>query len=220
MANTDGTGETVWDRIYASGGYDKEPESELLALCEDLPEGKALDVGAGEGRHALWLAARGWDVQANDISSEGIAILRKQAEDRGLSVTCYVGSAAEQEFTPGSYDLVLSTGMALNFLKKAEAKQIIDRLKTAVKAGGVIYISVSTVEDPAYQRYRSAATDVQDDSCFVGNMGCWVNGFQPNELRSCFSDFDLLLYHEVEVQDSHGKPHTHKEAFLGARRPG
>jgi 2-polyprenyl-3-methyl-5-hydroxy-6-metoxy-1,4-benzoquinol methylase len=116
MTATDALRNTVWDKIYASGGYDKDPEPELLSLCEDLPGGRALDVGAGEGRHALWLAACGWDVEATDISLEGIAKLRKQAREHGLPVKCRVGSAAEQEFALASYDLVLSTGMALNFL--------------------------------------------------------------------------------------------------------
>ena len=210
---------TVWDRIYASGGYDKDPEPEPVSLCEGLPGGKALDVGAGEGRHALWLAAHRWEVEATDISSEGIARLRKQAEEHGLSVQCHVGSATEQTFAHGTYDLALSTGSALNFFKKAEAKAILQRLKNAVKPGGAIYISLSTVEDHAYQRHRAAARDIQDDSFFVEKMGCWVNGFQPTELQSCFSDFDLLSYHERDVYDEHGTPHTHRMAFLSARKP-
>ena len=220
MSTTNAQGNTVWDKIYASGGYGMEPDPELLSLCTDLVPGKALDVGAGEGRHALWLAVNGWEVEATDISSEGIAKIRQQAQENGLLVKCRVGSAAEQEFPAEAYDVVLSTGSALNFFKKAEAKEVIERLKKAVKPGGAIYISLSAVEDPAYQRHRDAATDIQDDSFFVAKMGCWVNGFQPTELRSCFSDCDVLSYHERDVQDnSHGNPHAHRMAFLGARRP-
>ena len=218
MAGANALGNTVWDKIYAAGGYDKEPEPELVSLCKGVAEGMALDVGAGEGRHALWLAAHGWEVEATDISIEGIARLREQAEKYGLSVKCHVESAAEQAFAHEAYDLVLSTGSALNFFKKAEAKEIIKRLKNAVKPDGAIYISLSTVEDHAYQRHRAAARDIQDDSFFVEKMGCWVTGFRPAELESCFSDFDLLSYHERDVHDQHGTPHAHRMAFLSARR--
>ena len=63
MSKSGGAGNTAWDKIYAAGGFDKEPEPELLALCKNSPRGKALDVGAGEGRHALWLAAHGWGLR-------------------------------------------------------------------------------------------------------------------------------------------------------------
>jgi 2-polyprenyl-3-methyl-5-hydroxy-6-metoxy-1,4-benzoquinol methylase len=217
MTDAYSTGNTVWDKIYESGGYDKKPEPELLFLCNDPPRGRALDVGAGEGRHVLWLAAHGWAVEATDVSYEGIGRLRRQAQEHGLSVKCCVASATGQEFEHDGYDLIVSTGAVLNFFKKSEAKEIIERLKKAVKPGGAIYISLSTVEDPAYRRHRAAAGDVQDDSFFAEKTGCWVNGFQPTELRSCFADFDVLSYHEREVRDRHGTPHTHRMAFLVRR---
>jgi 2-polyprenyl-3-methyl-5-hydroxy-6-metoxy-1,4-benzoquinol methylase len=65
-------GQTVWDRIYAEGGFGRETEPQFVTLCTDLPSGRALDVGAGEGNHTLWLAARGWRVDAMDISSESL----------------------------------------------------------------------------------------------------------------------------------------------------
>lgn len=44
----------------------------LEAIASDLIPGKALDVGAGEGGDALWLAGRGWAVTATDFSVEGL----------------------------------------------------------------------------------------------------------------------------------------------------
>src|SRR5215469_16112562 len=45
----------------------KGPAPELIAVLEGLTPGKALDLAAGSGRHAIWLAERGWDVTAVDI---------------------------------------------------------------------------------------------------------------------------------------------------------
>lgn len=211
--------ETVWDRIYQSGGYgEAAPDPELVRLCAPLPRGKALDVGAGEGRHALWLAAQGYNVEAIDISREGVRRLEKETGRLGLKVRCVVAGAADHEFGQKQYDLVISTGCALNFFKKARAKEIIARLKAAVTPAGHIYVTLSTVEDPSYQRHRGRARQVEDDSFFDDGMGSWVNAFRPGELRACFPDFHVQDYHEREVHDTHGKPHTHMTAFLAAER--
>jgi 2-polyprenyl-3-methyl-5-hydroxy-6-metoxy-1,4-benzoquinol methylase len=58
---------TTWDKIYALGGYDEEPDEELIQLSQKIPKGRALDVGAGEGRHTLWLASQGFIVDAVDF---------------------------------------------------------------------------------------------------------------------------------------------------------
>lgn len=215
MANTQ---RTAWDNIYASGGYEKEPDEELVSLCASISPGKALDAGAGEGRHALWLATHGWDVQAFDISTEGIANLRRQAEKHDLPVETSVGTMLDHEFPIEAFDLVVSTGSALNFFRKSETKTIIEKLKSAARPGGLVYISLSAVDDPAYQRHRSEAEDVEDDSFWSPKTNCWINAFQPGELRECFADGSVLSYAEKTIHDTHGTPHDHVLAFLAARR--
>lgn len=209
---------TTWDKIYALGGYDEEPDEELIQLSQKIPRGRALDVGAGEGRHALWLASQGFIVDAIDISSEAIRRIGHQADRLGLNVSCVVGSAAEHDFGEAVYNLVLSTGSALNFFRKTQSKQIMERMKSAVKPGGYIYITVSTVDDPSYQRHRQQAMHVEDDSFFSEEIECWITAFRSGELRMIFSDFDVLTDEEKQVHDTHGKPHIHKMAFLAAKR--
>jgi tellurite methyltransferase len=209
---------TVWDKIYAEGGYDMAPDEKLVQLSGKIPKGKVLDVGAGEGRHTLWLASQGFTVDAIDISSEGIRRLEHQAERFGLEVNCVIGSAADHDFGKEEYDLVLSTGSALNFFEKTQAKQVIERMKSAVKPKGYIYITLSTVDDPSYQRHRQRAKHVEDDSFFSEEMGCWVAAFRSGELPMLFPDFHILSYEEKPVHDTHGRPHTHMMAFLVAKR--
>lgn len=99
----------IWDEIYASGGFEKEPDEELVSLCASVPPGKALDIGAGEGRHSLWLSAHEWNVEAVDISSEGIANLQRDAIKHGLTINTRVGSIADYVFKVNTYDLAIST---------------------------------------------------------------------------------------------------------------
>ena len=54
------------------------------SLAGPLPPGEAVDLAAGEGRHALWLAGRGWRVTAVDFSAVGLERGREQAAAAGV----------------------------------------------------------------------------------------------------------------------------------------
>jgi SAM-dependent methyltransferase len=62
-----------WDQRYAERRqWSTEPNALVADLLADLPPGDAVDLAAGEGRHALWLSARGWQVTAVDFSDVGL----------------------------------------------------------------------------------------------------------------------------------------------------
>ena len=95
-----------WDARYAAQQqWSAEPNALVAELLADLPPGAAVDLAAGEGRHALWLAGRGWRVTAVDFSATGL--------DRGRSrpgadrVTWVTADVLTWNAPPGSLDLVL-----------------------------------------------------------------------------------------------------------------
>lgn len=63
-----------WDEKYRSSDqlFSGAPNGVLVTELTDLPPGQALDVGCGEGADALWLARRGWQVTAVDISQTAL----------------------------------------------------------------------------------------------------------------------------------------------------
>ncbi|TMR41030.1 class I SAM-dependent methyltransferase [Actinomadura geliboluensis] len=73
-----------WDRRYAGSElvWSAGPNRWVEEVAADLPPGRALDLAAGEGRNALWLAERGWTVTAVDFSAAGLARARSLAERR------------------------------------------------------------------------------------------------------------------------------------------
>lgn len=77
-----------WDRRYREGAYAERthPSALLAEQIAGIPAGRALDVACGAGRNALFLAARGFEVDAVDISGEGLALGRDRARKSGLSV--------------------------------------------------------------------------------------------------------------------------------------
>jgi SAM-dependent methyltransferase len=77
-----------WDARYADPArpWTRVPSPTVTGALADLPPGRAVDVAAGTGRHALWLAERGWQVTAVDFSAVGVEQGRAQAAGRGLSI--------------------------------------------------------------------------------------------------------------------------------------
>src|SRR6476660_4887782 len=80
-----------WDQRYADTElvWSVTPNQFVAAELADLPPGRAVDLAAGEGRNAIWLASRGWDVTAVDFSQVALDKGDRLAADdpRGLDVT-------------------------------------------------------------------------------------------------------------------------------------
>lgn len=77
-----------WDAKYRERGAPSwEPCPFLLRVAEQLPApGRALDLAGGVGRHALWLAARAWEVTLADVSPVALALALSKALERELRV--------------------------------------------------------------------------------------------------------------------------------------
>lgn len=123
-----------WDRRYAERDHvwRSDPHEVVAELVTPLAPGRALDVAAGEGRHAVWLAERGWEVTAIDISAVGLAKGEQEALRRGLDVTWVVGDVTSWE-PPHAFDLVLVSFMHV-------AADVFTRLRRYVAPGGHLLV--------------------------------------------------------------------------------
>lgn len=77
----------AWDERYGTAElvWSTEPNTFVAAECADLPPGRAVDLAAGEGRNAIWLSDRGWDVTAVDFSRAGLDKGQRLAGDRPIT---------------------------------------------------------------------------------------------------------------------------------------
>jgi SAM-dependent methyltransferase len=98
-----------WDRRYAETErfFTGAPNPLVASLVDALPPGRALDLAAGEGRHALWLARLGWHVTAVDFSRVGIDKGRRWAGEEDLAVDWLVEDVYRYQPPSASFDLVL-----------------------------------------------------------------------------------------------------------------
>ena len=96
-----------WDARYETEGvWSREPNAWVEATLRHLDPGTAVDLAAGEGRNALWLASLGWEVTAVDFSSVGLATGRARAAESGVDVE-WVTADATTWVSPQLVDLVL-----------------------------------------------------------------------------------------------------------------
>ena len=121
-----------WDERYAQRQQWSEGPNDLVAgLLAGLPPGTAVDVAAGEGRHALWLASLGWSVTAVDFSAVGIG--RGRSRPGAEAVTWVAADVLTWAAPPSSLDLVL---VAYLHLPAADMSTLLDRAVGWLRPGG------------------------------------------------------------------------------------
>jgi len=98
-----------WDRMFAASEqlFSPDPNAIVVELVSALQPGHALDLGAGEGRHAVWLARQGWRVTAVDFSPVALERTRRRAAAAGLEIECVLADADDVDPPTGGFDLVL-----------------------------------------------------------------------------------------------------------------
>ncbi len=110
----------AWDARYADSDlvWSAEPNQFVARECVDLPPGTALDLAAGEGRNAIWLARQGWDVTAVDFSQ---VALDKGAQVAGDTPVRWVRGDATSWQPDRAYDLVVIAYLQLVADERAAA---------------------------------------------------------------------------------------------------
>jgi 2-polyprenyl-3-methyl-5-hydroxy-6-metoxy-1,4-benzoquinol methylase len=114
------------------------PNALFAELVTPWPAGRALDVAAGEGRTAIWLAARGWQVRALDFSAVGVDKGRRLAEQRGVAsdVEWVVDDATTADLGSG-YDLV---ALLYLHLPQPQLADVVGRCVQALAPGGRLVV--------------------------------------------------------------------------------
>ena len=109
------------------------------AVAADLPPGRALDLGCGEGADSVWLAERGWNVVAVDISETALGRARAAASSRGVSDRIeFVQLDLSDGFPDGTFDLVSS--QFLRSTVRLDRTTILAKAAQAIRPGGLLVI--------------------------------------------------------------------------------
>ncbi len=196
--------EMIYDPLYSrpltgeleKDGFKTSPNAFLVEVMKGIPAaGLALDVGAGMGRNALHLAGLGWDVTGIDLSGEGLAVMRTNAEKAGLDVHTVKTSYRDFDFGREKWDLV---AMILSWAP-VEEPAFLARLKASIRPGGHL------VFEHVLQR---------NDSPFPPG----VHALEPGALLEFFRDFEILIYRELDDYGDWGGPPTPHVRMVARKR--
>ncbi len=134
----------VWDDRYAASElvWSAGPNAMVAELTGDLPPGRALDLAAGEGRNAIWLAERGWDATAVDFSAVAMERARRIGDERlGTAdagrLTTVAADVLRWAASGTAYDLVL---VIFLHLPEAQRRVVHRRAADALAPGGMLLV--------------------------------------------------------------------------------
>lgn len=128
----------AWNDRYAAEDrvWGGDPNRFVVQYLSDLTPGAAIDLGAGEGRNAVWLAQRGWDVTAVDFSAVGLEKARAMAAEAQVPLATVAQDALL--FEPSVHvDLVL-----LSYLQVPDAVQdrLLRKVVSWLRPGGRVFV--------------------------------------------------------------------------------
>ncbi|MDP9226547.1 MAG: class I SAM-dependent methyltransferase [Actinomycetota bacterium] len=197
-------GDADWDERYASMEqlWSGQPNAALVTEVAQLEPGRALDVGCGEGADAVWLAGRGWEVTALDVSQVALRRASILAQEAGAQVRWVHAGLVDARLPTGAFDLVSAQYPALLRTPGKDAER---SLLAAVAPGGLLIV-------------------VHHAEVFVEET--MVHGFDPADYVSP-RDVAALLGDDWQVELDERRPrdapagagshHTH-DVVLRARR--
>jgi rhodanese-related sulfurtransferase/2-polyprenyl-3-methyl-5-hydroxy-6-metoxy-1,4-benzoquinol methylase len=150
------------------------PSSFLVENFDVLSKGLALDVAMGEGRNAIYLATRGFDVDGVDADSQSVANARAAGRKLGAPIRAIVGN-----FEDGTYIIPIETYdtiVVFNYLHRP----LFNDIEQGLVPGGVVIYQTFTVEQTRFGRPRNPD-----------------HLLQPGELKRVFADWEILRYREL-----------------------
>ncbi len=180
------------------------------------PRGRALDLGAGHGETAVWLARQGFLVDAVEQDPEAVGSLRRARA--GRTIVVHPVDLRSFPLEPESYALVLASSV-LHFLRPSELWPLADRLSACLVPGGLIVAEVLTVDDPEASALRStSAPEIEPNTFAVDPPPGVIHFFQSGELRRVFAGLEVLDYAEDRRSSPLADAGYRSGATLVARR--
>ncbi len=174
-----------WNRSLVNNEnyiFNKEANNLLAQTIESLEPGKALCVAMGQGRNALYLAKKGWEVSGFDLADEAIDYALESAAQYNLSLHTEIASFDSYDFGESQWDLI--TWLYGGCL---QVDGIVSKLKKALKPKGIFVFEFF---------HRQAGIE----------MGRPEFGCKTNAIKDMFSKdgFEILLYEEKEGVADYG----------------
>ena len=206
-----------YDELYSTCDhyFGSEPDRLLTDHFRQLDLARpVLDVGAGQGRHAVFLAREGYVIDALEPSRVAVEALRAVAQKENLPLTAYQVTFEEFTARPQSYSGLLLFGL-IQELQWPSIHLLIERARLWLGAGGLIFVTAHTTEDPAYQRI-SQGRSIGKNSFTIPDGGVRTY-LEPDEVVNLFDTFEVIHHREgLGPLHRHGSGPPERHGFAEA----
>jgi 2-polyprenyl-3-methyl-5-hydroxy-6-metoxy-1,4-benzoquinol methylase len=173
-----------WNRVLTAEEprFNTEPNAFLVRVIEGRTPGRALDVGMGQGRNAIWLAGQGWEVTGFDPAEKAVALAHELADEAGVTIATETVGSEEFDWGSEQWDLVV--------LSYVSAREWIETIHRCLRPRGLVMLEA-----------------FHEDATENGSIGSGVV-FETNELLELFSGFRILDYEDTAATSDFGMRET------------
>jgi len=199
---------TFWESHYERQRerFRGNPNALALEHLEDLTPGSALELGSGQGADAIWLARRGWNVLAVDLSETALDLARERAVEAGVADRVAWRRHDLTDGVPeGSFDLVLSsyTQSPVELGRTAVLRAAAERV-----APGGAFLVVGHSGLPSFATGDHAQHDMPDAETLIADLAL------PEDAWTVDRRVDVVRH----ITDPEGDPATRQDSVVRFRR--
>lgn len=147
----------MFNNIYSNSnasGFTVRPNALLVSAVKGRKPGRALDIGMGQGRNAIFLALEGWSVTGFDISDAGLEVAKKNAARVGVQIDTVLKSREDFDFGTAQWDLIVVAYETI----PVETVSYVARLRDSLRPGSLLVVE-TTASDAGQRLTRSVDVD-------------------------------------------------------------
>jgi len=199
-----------WDEVYSQNFMTMwYPNEDIIRFCARLIRKKlthdtyevkknvetVLDLGCGNGRHAIYFAREGFKASGVDVSEQAIDWALDWASRENLEIDFRVGDIGKLPFVDGAFDVVVSHGV-LDHVPSELAHAAVNEVHRILKTGGLFYCDLRCADDFEYGK----GTQVAPNTFMVQQgyeEGLVQHFFTLEEIRGLFDGQFRIIYSEI-----------------------
>ena len=173
-----------YDNLYSSEKVvfkAGKPEEFVTKIPNYVTGGEVLDIGGGEGRNAIYLAEKGYEVEVIDISKVGLEKIQNIAKEKKLNLKTQMADI-QSEHIKKSYKIIVSSFM-LHHLLRTNALELINEIKSHTNKGGINVITAFTENGDFFKK------DTSTNLFYL----------KHNELKNIYKNWNIKDYKEIET---------------------
>lgn len=180
-----------------------------------ITPGKALDIGSGLGRNAIYLAQHGYHVTGIEMVKDAITKAQQAAKEKGLQknqVNFIEGNAGESLGLPyDNYDLIIDM-MTMHLFSEKELKTYANEVSRLLKKNSYFLFYTISIDDPSAKKLIKSDPGPEENTYVIQQSGIIERPFSRHDLSSFFSSFKIA-HLEKEQQNTYAFGQTYKRIY-------